>query len=330
MWYEVAMKISVIIPVYNCEKYLRDCLESVIKQSYKELEIILIDDGSTDSSGSICDYYAEMDSRVQVIHQKNKGVSASRNAGMLRMSGELVSFIDADDTLDLDMYEFLYSLMETYDADIVHCGYRHVVGDEIRLVHDSHQIIEQNKEEALKCLIGAKLFVGSLWNKLYKAELFKEIRLPIGIAETEDLLCNFELFCLAESSFFYDVSKYHYMLRSGSATSETLSEKKRRDRYYVVSYIMSKVRYDDIYYGIAYERYLRILIENAMQKDYSKLQKESLERLRKESGKALFSKDLGLRVKGIVIATSYLRRFYRIIRYFYNKITKIENRYEIK
>ena len=166
------MKISVIIPVYNCEKYLRDCLESVIKQSYKELEIILIDDGSTDSSGSICDYYAEMDSRVQVIHQKNKGVSASRNAGMLRMSGELVSFIDADDTLDLDMYEFLYSLMETYDADIVHCGYRHVVGDEIRLVHDSHQIIEQNKEEALKCLIGAKLFVGSLWNKLYKTDFY--------------------------------------------------------------------------------------------------------------------------------------------------------------
>ena len=120
------------------------------------------------------------------------------------------------------------------------------------------------------------------------------------------------------------------MLRSGSATSETLSEKKRRDRYYVVSCIMSKVSYDDIYYGIAYERYLRILIENSMQKDYSKLQKESLERLRKESGKAILSRRLGLRIKGIVIATSYLRGFYRIIRYFYNKITKIENRYEIK
>lgn len=253
------MKISVIIPVYNCEKYLRDCLESVIKQSYKELEIILIDDGSTDSSGSICDYYAEMDSRVQVIHQKNKGVSASRNAGMLRMSGELVSFIDADDTLDLDMYEFLYSLMETYDADIVHCGYRHVVGDEIRLVHDSHQIIEQNKEEALKCLIGAKLFVGSLWNKLYKADVIKKVTFDEAIKINEDILFNFRVFLNADKIVFADYTKYNYIAhRNSSACFVTPDLKKASDSCKVNRFIYEKAT-DTSYMTIAAERYMRSL-----------------------------------------------------------------------
>ena len=288
-------KISIIVPIYNIEKYLPRCLDSILAQTYKNLEVILVDDGSVDNSGMIADKYARNDQRIIVIHQVNK-----------------VRIIDEQ------------------QVDIAHCGYQMVYPSRIDYYYNTREKQKMNREEGVFELLKGRKIEPGLWNKLYKAELFKEIRLPIGIAETEDLLCNFELFCLAESSFFYDVSKYHYMLRSGSATSETLSEKKRRDRYYVVSYIMSKVRYDDIYYGIAYERYLRILIENAMQKDYSKLQKESLERLRKESGKALFSKDLGLRVKGIVIATSYLRGFYRIIRYFYNKITKIENRYEIK
>lgn len=323
-------KISIIVPIYNIEKYLSRCLDSILAQTYKNLEVILVDDGSVDNSGMIADEYARNDQRIIVIHQVNKGVSAARNAGLDLATGDYIGFVDGDDYIESDMYEILMRIIDEQQVDIAHCGYQMVYPSRIDYYYNTREKQKMNREEGVFELLKGRKIEPGLWNKLYKAELFKEIRLPIGIAETEDLLCNFELFCLAESSFFYDVSKYHYMLRSGSATSETLSEKKRRDRYYVVSYIMNKVRYDDIYYGIAYERYLRILIENAMQKDYSKLQKESLERLRKESGKAIFSKDFGLRVKGIVIATSYLRGFYRIIRYFYNKITKIENRYEIK
>lgn len=323
-------KISIIVPIYNIEKYLPRCLDSILAQTYKNLEVILVDDGSVDNSGMIADKYARNDQRINVIHQVNKGVSAARNAGLDLATGDYIGFVDGDDYIEPDMYEILMRIIDEQQVDIAHCGYQMVYPSRIDYYYNTREKQKMNREEGVFELLKGRKIEPGLWNKLYKAELFKQIRLPIGIAETEDLLCNFELFCLAESSFFYDVSKYHYMLRSGSATSETLSEKKRRDRYYVVSYIMSKVSYDDIYYGIAYERYLRILIENSMQKDYSKLQKESLEILRKESGKAILSRRLGLRVKGIVIATSYLRGFYRIIRYFYNKITKIENRYEIK
>lgn len=323
-------KISIIVPIYNIEKYLPRCLDSILAQTYKNLEVILVDDGSVDNSGMIADKYARNDQRIIVIHQVNKGVSAARNAGLDLVTGDYIGFVDGDDYIEPDMYEILMQIIDEQQVDIAHCGYQMVYPSRIDYYYNTREKQKMNREEGVFELLKGRKIEPGLWNKLYKAELFKEIRLPVGIAETEDLLCNFELFCLAKSSFFYDVSKYHYMLRSGSATSEALSEKKRRDRYYVVSYIMSKVRYDDIYYGIAYERYLRILIENSMQKDYSKLQKEFLERLRKESKKAIFSKDLGLRVKGIVIATSYLRGLYRIIRYFYNRITKIENRYEIK
>lgn len=323
-------KISIIVPIYNIEKYLPRCLDSILAQTYKNLEVILVDDGSVDNSGMIADKYARNDQRINVIHQVNKGVSAARNAGLDLATGDYIGFVDGDDYIEPDMYEILMRIIDEQQVDIAHCGYQMVYPSRIDYYYNTREKQKMNREEGVFELLKGRKIEPGLWNKLYKAELFKQIRLPIGIAETEDLLCNFELFCLAESSFFYDVSKYHYMLRSGSATSETLSEKKRRDRYYVVSYIMSKVSYDDIYYGIAYERYLRILIENSMQKDYSKLQKESIEILRKESGKAILSRGLGLRVKGIVIATSYLRGFYRIIRYFYNKITKIEKRYEIK
>ncbi|MGN0417678.1 glycosyltransferase family 2 protein [Anaerostipes faecalis] len=259
MKFEVNMKISVIIPVYNCEKYLQTCLESVITQSHRDLEIIIIDDGSTDSSGNICDRFAENDSRIIVIHQNNKGVSASRNVGIERMSGELVSFIDADDTLDPDMYEFLCSLMAEYDANITHCGYRHVVGKEIRLVHGSQQIIEQNREEAIKCLIGGELFVGSLWNKLYKAELIKEVQFNEKIKINEDILFNFQVFLKADKIVFADYTKYNYIAhRDSSACFVTPDLRKAADACSVNQFIYEHST-ETVYGTIAAERWMRSL-----------------------------------------------------------------------
>lgn len=253
------MRISVIIPVYNCEKYLQDCLDSVINQSYKDLEIIIIDDGSTDNSGNICNQYAELDSRIHVIHQENKGVSASRNKGISQMSGELVSFIDADDTLDPDMYEFLASLMDEYNADITHCGYRHIVGEEIRLVHDSRKVVIQNSTEALECLIGAKLFVGSLWNKLYKVELLKDLTFDEDIKINEDILFNFQVFSRADKIVFADYTKYNYIAhRDSSACFVTPDLKKSLDSCKVNQFIYENSR-GNSYLTIAVERYMRSL-----------------------------------------------------------------------
>ena len=115
--------ISVIIPVFNAEKYLRECLDSVANQTYNDLEILLIDDGSKDSSPQICDGYAAADSRFTVIHKENGGVSSARNTGIENAHGNLMAFVDADDVLDLDMYEILVHALETTDSDIAACSY---------------------------------------------------------------------------------------------------------------------------------------------------------------------------------------------------------------
>jgi glycosyltransferase involved in cell wall biosynthesis len=117
-------KISVIIPIYNVEKYLSVCLESVINQTYQNLEIILVDDGSTDACPKICDDYATKDNRIKLIHKKNGGLSDARNIGVKHATGDLISFVDSDDVLSLYFYEKLINILEENDADIVECGFR--------------------------------------------------------------------------------------------------------------------------------------------------------------------------------------------------------------
>lgn len=207
------MKISVIVPVYNVQAYLGACIESILKQTYSNLEIILVDDGSSDRSGEICDLYAKNDSRIIVVHKKNGGVSAARNTGIELSSGDYITFVDSDDTIDPDMYELLLDFALQYDADIAHCGYKHIVGEEVRLVHDTKEVIIQNEEEALRCLIGGIKFGGSLWNKLFRRSLVADLRLREDIKTNEDILYNFEAFRRCSTTVFADYAKYNYIAR---------------------------------------------------------------------------------------------------------------------
>lgn len=127
--------ISVIVPVYNVEKYLGECIESIIKQTYKNLEIILIDDESPDSCGSICDRYAEIDDRIIVLHQKNGGAAAARNAGLRIATGEYITFVDSDDYLEPDAYEKMLSVLKENDADIVHGNFKNIYVNK-NIIHD--------------------------------------------------------------------------------------------------------------------------------------------------------------------------------------------------
>ncbi len=237
------MTISVIIPIYNAEPFLPACLDSVQAQTHRELEIILVNDGSTDGSGAICDRYAAGDARIRVIHQENGGVSRARNRGLELATGELISFIDGDDTMEPNMYELLVRCMEEHDADISHCGYKHLVRDEVRLVNDTRQIRPQTRDEALDCFVSGWLFGGGLWNKLFRRELLEGLSFREDLKNNEDILFNFEAFCRAGRSVFADYPLYNYVARFGTSAVFTIpSEKKIRDACQVSQMMWESLR----------------------------------------------------------------------------------------
>ena len=221
--------ISVIIPVYNTKQYLSDCLNSILAQTYRNLEILFVDDGSTDGSGEMLDTFAAMDERIRVIHQENGGVCAARNRGIDEARGEYLSFIDSDDTLEPDMYEVLMGLIGEYGVQIAHCSYQRVTSCVVTPIGNSGEIYHQTKGEALRCLLRGKYFVGSCWTKLYAKELFADVRFPMGIRTSEDMLVNFRVFSRAERTVFADVCKYNYLTSETSSCVRTPQRKRAED-----------------------------------------------------------------------------------------------------
>lgn len=222
--------ISVIIPVYNSAAYLKPCLESVLAQTYSDLEVICVNDGSTDQSGEILAEFAARDSRILVLTRDNAGVSAARNAGLRAASGTYVTFVDSDDTISCDMYETLLDLMQAHSADIAHCGYKkiHLDGTE-KDVMGTETLLVQSSEEAVECLLCGKYFVGSPCNKLYRRTILRGITFDTSLKINEDVLFNVQAFLNANIIVFRDTAKYHYYERAGSACSRTAALKKSRD-----------------------------------------------------------------------------------------------------
>ena len=169
--------ISIIIPVYKVEKYLEKCINSIIGQTYTNLQIILVDDGSPDNSGKICDKYAKKDSRVEVIHKSNGGLSEARNSGIERAKGKYIGFVDSDDYIKEDMYEVLYNLITRFQADVSICNLYDVVGDEKNIRNINEGIKEYNRIDILKEVLMDKNIQSYAWNKLYKKELFDNLKL---------------------------------------------------------------------------------------------------------------------------------------------------------
>lgn len=233
--------ISVIIPVYNIETYLVSCLDSVLNQTYKELEVILVDDGSTDSSGNICDEYAQKDSRVIVFHKQNGGVSSARNLGIIKATGEYVSFIDGDDIIAPEMYELLYKNMKSYSADISSCGIaqRQIDGNLTTFADSSLKVFD--KHELIKGFFDNAIIKETMYgpcHKLFKTHFLKQYTFNENYAIGEDLLFMFE--CIENSSKIVLDNRpmYFYLKRPGSATTSLFSEK--RLHYIFVADILLK------------------------------------------------------------------------------------------
>ena len=227
-------KISIVVPVFNIEGYVERCLQSLLQQTYTNLEVLAIDDGSTDSSGAILDRLATTDSRIKVIHKENGGVTSARMSGIRNATGEWIGFVDGDDKIESDMYERLLRNSAEYHADISHCGYQMCFEDgRVHYFHNTGLLAQQDKITALKELLSGSRIEPGLCNKLFHKTLFRSLlhggAVPLDIKINEDLLMNYRLFSEAERTVFEDWCPYHYIVRSTSASRAKLNPHKIYD-----------------------------------------------------------------------------------------------------
>lgn len=197
--------ISIIVPVYNCEKYLPECIESIINQTYTELEIIFINDGSTDKSGWILSEYSRRDLRIKIISSVNKGVSVARNIGISASKGEYIAFVDADDVISRYYIENLYTAIDEYNADVVICGITREI--ELLLEDDTHVNAVLTGTDVIRKLDVVSYI--TVWNRLYKRYIWDELRFPPGKIN-EDVFMAHKIFLQAKSVAVIDEPLYYY------------------------------------------------------------------------------------------------------------------------
>lgn len=217
--------VSVIVPIYDVEKYLQQCIDSICAQTYSQLEIILVDDGSPDDCGNICDSNAKLDSRIVVIHKENGGLSSARNAGLDIAKGEYIAFIDSDDTIHPQFIEILIGLCEQFECDIAQCDYLDVAENSLKLPLNTQQSIKlYNNRQSMHelCCTGNAARYGCPWNKIYKQILFENIRYPVGRIH-EDEFTTYLLLWNAKKIAVTNQYMYYHLRRETSIMGRPFS-----------------------------------------------------------------------------------------------------------
>lgn len=223
--------ISIIVPVYDVEPYLKRCLDSIVNQSYRSLEIILVDDGSPDRCGAICDEYANKDGRIIVIHQENKGLSEARNTGLNNVTGDYIQFVDSDDWLELNACESALNSALNHAADYVCFGYKHVDSSGGVLSRIMNPTGKQDKAQIVKWMAWDR-WTGRdfVWNKLYASRLFDGVRFPSG-KRYEDIGIQHWLLFNSTSIYISDMALYNYFKRPGAITSTSAQFRDQMERF---------------------------------------------------------------------------------------------------
>lgn len=334
-------KISIIIPAYNIKDYLGKCLDSVCAQSYHNLEIIVVDDGSIDGTAEIIDQYASRDKRIKVIHKSNGGVTSARLAGVSVATGVFIGFVDGDDYIEPDMYRRLYDNAVHYQADIAHCGYQMVFPNaRVDYYYNSGKIKVQDKETGMKDLLEGTIVEPGLWNKLYRKSLFHVLmdsdKMSYDIKINEDLLMNFYLFREAKKAVFEDVCLYHYLLRKNSAATSAMNVNKLQDPIKVTKIILDETKSEMDLHNIMEERLIRQLInletfkENKDQivlvRECRKMGHIELSNMMKD---ILKSPSLNMKIKMMAVFACKMPCLYRCIYQTYSKLTGLDRKYVV-
>lgn len=308
--------VSIIIPVYNVEKYLNRCIDSVIKQTYTNLEIILVDDESPDNCGKICDDYASRDKRIKVIHKKNGGISYARNEGLDNVTGKYIYFVDSDDYIFDYTIEYLYNLIIANNADIA-------IGQD-RLIYENENIINNEgicykekseklytSEEAIKSTLYNYGISSSAWNKLYKTELFNNIRYPFGRI-CEDLATTYKLFHKSNKIIVGYRTTYNYLTNRYNSYMNAKFKKERMDGIYFCKEIIefTQQEYPQLRDAAIYRLIIEcifILLKLPKKTEYKKENKEILYYLKKYRFSVIKNKKVTKSSK-IMCITSYFGR----------------------
>lgn len=269
--------LSVIVPVYNAEKYLSECIESILNQTYKEFELILVDDGSTDNSRNICEDYAQKDSRIKVIHQKNQGVIKARFAGADESRGEYITFVDADDWIHEGMYRDLMQCINTYEVDIVLSGlYRYL--DEDNIIDFKHRLREglYLKSDLEKEVIPYMLWDGtiqgwkvdpSLCSKIFKRDIlihFMQNSSELDIYYGEDTSIIFPMLLNANSIYVLHKSYYYHRQRETGIAIPYIKDKSFFDKLYILYQYLQQV-FENSKYADIMQRQLELFYMNSIQ-----------------------------------------------------------------
>ena len=322
--------ISVIVPIYNVENYLKECIESIISQTYTNIELILVDDGSTDKSGEICDKYAEKDKRIEVIHKKNAGVSAARNTGLESASGEYIAFVDSDDYIDKTMLEVLANLLEMNEADVAMCAFERFSVPKTE--KGNMEIKTFDRDELIEFFVkrlGEYYIVNSVWGRLYKAEVIKELRFKEGRIN-EDILYTAQVLLTVNKAVYTLEKLYHYRDgREGSITGEKESMLSIGDKIYLTGLSAEMLKKSD-YEKFSYIHEVMDFLEvseliSGREKEFYKTFPEYRKHIWAAVKGAVLRTDLGVKTKIRIMLAYMFPRFEKKITSLYGKMRTAVN-----
>lgn len=308
--------ISIVIPVYNVEEYLVRCLESVIKQTYTNLEIIVVDDGSTDNSGRICDEYKEKDERIKVIHKLNGGLSDARNFGINVTRGEYIAFIDSDDWVSLDYINCLYSIIEKDDYDIAICDFIRRKGKDKVNKRSREKLEIYCNKEAIRELLYQRIS-SSAWAKLFKRDLWKDIQFEVGKLY-EDVIPIYLIFQQSKKIIKTNQCSYYYFYREGSIVTQKFSINKMDyvdNCKKLFGYVKTAYpEYENAAISRLFWAEVHVLVHMENPVDYPEIYKRLENNIKKHRWKTLRDRKNKLKVRGVAVLSflgyKWMRKVY--------------------